>query len=311
MRKLIFAIATLSMSLSLHAQVQNIPASIYVDESIPAEARNLLTSKLTSILAANGINSNADFGRIILFARTEITQNDIVPSTPPKVSKKLTAYLTIGDVYENQIFSTCSLDLSGIGATDNKAFASAFSTIKPANPVIKDFLAVAKSKMESFYEENSNAISIGIKALVKAKEYDQAINRIISIPCFNPEAIESYRNEAIGVYQTKIDDSSLAALISAKAEWTRSKDKDGASAALAYIKQVDPASSAYADALILWDEISAKLSKDEQEAKDFARKQYEDKQAFKASILKLIENVGTAFCYNRPKEITRIVKGWW
>ena len=311
MKKIISLVATLLMSLSFYAQAQSIPASVYVDENISDDARNSLTSLLRSVLTVNGIDSNNDYQRIILFARADVTQNSIVPSTPPKVSKKVTIHLVIGDAYENQIFSTCSLDLTGIGPTDTKAFVKAFSTIKPASTTIQNFLSNAKTKMENYYAANNNSIISRSEMIVKSKEYDRAINYLLSVPCFSASAAETYREAALEIYKKKVEDTSRDAYMLAMAEWTRNRNEDGASAALEYIKQVDPASTAYSGALKLWDEISSKLSKDEQDAKDFANRQYKDEQAFKSSILKTIEKVGTAYGNNRPKEVTKIISGWW
>ena len=79
---------------------------------------------------------------------------------------------------------------------------------------------------------------------------------------------------------------------------------------MANLKQVDPASNIYPEALALWTEISDKLDSDEQEARQKALREYEDKVQFKKSIVDAVKSVGVAYGEHRPQSITKIFRRW-
>ena len=139
----VLASACYGQNISINAQV--------VDEKIPEEAARQLETKLQSALTANGYADNGYIERFVLTAKVDITQKDITPTTPSRISEKMDITLMVGDVVENKIYATVTLQSAGIGINENKAFISAFCSIMGDNPKIQQMLSEAKEKIMDYY----------------------------------------------------------------------------------------------------------------------------------------------------------------
>ena len=137
------AILSVSVAAQEHATGISLKA-VVVDDDIPAAAVKNIETKLQRALASNGIGDMDNTQRFVLAAKVDVVQNDVMPSNPPRVSKKLDLTLMVGDVVENKIYETCTMSLAGIGTNDAKAFVSAFSRVNPNNEDLQTMLAAAK-----------------------------------------------------------------------------------------------------------------------------------------------------------------------
>ena len=144
-RTLIYIIGIIWVSIS-HAQDISICAQV-VDEKIPEEAARLLETKLQSALTTNGYADNGYTERFVITAKVDITQKDITPTTPARISEKMDITLMVGDVVEDKLFASVTIQTAGIGINENKAFISAFRNIRGDNPKIQQMLNEAKIKI--------------------------------------------------------------------------------------------------------------------------------------------------------------------
>ena len=129
-----------------YAQTISINAQV-VDEKLPEEIAQNLETKLQSALTINGCADNGYTERFVLTAKVDITQKDITPTTPTRISEKMDITLMVGDVVENKLYASVTLQAAGIGTNENKAFISAFRSIKGDNPKIQQMLNEAKEKI--------------------------------------------------------------------------------------------------------------------------------------------------------------------
>ena len=81
--------------------------AIVVNEELPQEAVQNLTNRLSRAIATNGYGAIDSIERFVLVASISVTGNDVVPTTPAKVSKKMDVTLMVGDVIENKTFGSC------------------------------------------------------------------------------------------------------------------------------------------------------------------------------------------------------------
>lgn len=311
MKRLLF-VALLVLPLFAFAQqpVESIAMyPVVIGQDVPTEACSILKNKTKAIVACNGYGAMNYMDRFVLSVNVDVVSNTIVPANPPKVSKKIDLTFIVGDIFENRTFASCVLSVNGVGKNDSKALISAFSSLKTNNEAIGQMLSDASEKIVSFYDDETKFISKA-KSLSMEGKYDEAIAYLMSIPLINEQCYQKCQDYALALYKENVNAESLSAFSCAKAEWISDKSQNGAEKALTYLKKVNPASNSYPQALLLWDEISAKLSADEIEAKEAAESLYRDKQQFKMSILDACKAVGVAFGEHRPQSVTRIIKSW-
>ena len=173
------AILSVSVAAQEHATGISLKA-VVVDDDIPTAAVKNIETKLQRALASNGIGDMDYTQRFVLAAKVDVVQNDVMPSNPPRVSKKLDLTLMVGDVIENKIYETCTMSLAGIGTNDAKAFVSAFSRVNPNNEDLQTMLAAAKEEIMAYYENNCDYIISNANSLAGQQKYDEAIARLMS-----------------------------------------------------------------------------------------------------------------------------------
>ena len=299
------------MCTSLYAQTISINALV-VDENIPEEATRQLETKLQSALTANGYADNGYTERFVLTAKVNITQKDIASTTPVRISEKMDIILMVGDVVENKNFASVTIQTTGIGINDNKAFISAFHKINGNNPQIQQMLNDAKTKITDYYTVHCPEIIIRAQGLVSKQAFDEAISLLTSVPNLCEDCFIKCQQQSIAIYQQKIDYEATELLEKAKTIWATHQNVDGANKVADIIGQINPQSTHYAQIVSMREIVSAKLNADERRDWDFKMKQYEDKQLFKRSIIDTVKTVGVAWAQHQPSTIYKtIVRSWW
>lgn len=137
----------------------NLPVTaILADDTVPAEAGNAVTTKLKSILTKNGFMASDGVQRFVLTARVSVGTKDVLPTNPPRISQKIDVTFFIGDVTDNRIYESCTVEAKGIGINENKAFISSFQSISPQNKAISEMLTAAKTSISEYYRNNYKTI---------------------------------------------------------------------------------------------------------------------------------------------------------
>lgn len=285
--------------------------AVVADDDIPAAAVKNIEIKLQRALAANGIGDNDYTQRFVLAAKVDVLQNDVMPSNPPRVSKKLDLTLMVGDVVENKIYGTCTISLAGIGTNDTKAFVSAFSRVNPENEALQTMLAAAKEEIVAYYEDNCDYIISNANSLAGQRKYDEAIAGLMSVPEVCKDCYERCQAAAAEIFKQRLDADCTALLNEAKNVWMHSKDAESAAKVAGIISRIDPLWPDYPEVVKLRDEISAKLSADEKREWDMMVKKYEDEQQFKQNIVDVCREIGVAWGRNQPQTVTRNITRLW
>ena len=304
------AILSVSVAAQEHATGISLKA-VVVDDDIPAAAVKNIETKLQRALASNGIGDMDNTQRFVLAAKVDVVQNDVMPSNPPRVSKKLDLTLMVGDVVENKIYETCTMSLAGIGTNDAKAFVSAFSRVNPNNEDLQTMLAAAKEEIMAYYENNCDYIISNANSLAGQQKYDEAIARLMSVPEVCMECYEKCRAAAVEIFGQKLDADCTGLLNEAKNEWMHSKDAEAAAKVAGIISRIDPLWPDYPEVVKFRNEISAKLSADEKREWDIMVKKYEDERQFKQSIVDACREIGVAWGKNQPQTVTRNIARLW
>ena len=311
MKKYILNIIGLLISTTCYAQTISINAQV-VDEKIPEEAARNLETKLQNALVQNGYADNGYTERFVLTAKVDITQKDITPTTPARISEKMDITLMVGDVLENKLFASCTFQAAGIGTNENKAFINAFRNIKGDNPKIQQMLNEAKTKIVDYYTNQCPSIIQKAKGLVATQSYDEAIYLLTSVPDVCLDCYTQCQQQAGTIYQQKIDNEATILLEKAKTAWTTNQDAQGANEVADIISQINPKSTNYSQVVSLRNTVNKKLQADAKRDWDFKMKQYEDNQAFKRSIVDAAKAIGVAWGQHQPRTVYKtVIRHWW
>lgn len=311
MKQTIFTIISILITSVCYSQNISINALV-VDEKIPDEAARQLETKLQTALTANGYADNGYTERFVLTAKVDITQKDVTPTTPARISEKMDITLMVGDVVENKVYASVTFQSAGIGTNENKAFINAFRMIKGDNPKIQQMLADAKTKIIDYYTNNCPEIMQKAKGMVAKQAYDEAIFMLTSVPNIYHDCFIQCQQQAGQIYQQKIDAEAISLLEKAKAAWAANQNEQGANEVVDVISKINPKSANYAQVISLRNTVSAKLQADAKREWDFKMKQYRDNQAYQRSLVDAAKAIGVAWGRNQPRTIYRtVVRYWW
>lgn len=268
---------------------------------IPDSAKQLLESKMQQILTMNGVIDNSKYNRrFVMTSKVNVLSKDIISGMPQKVSQKLEVIFMIGDVLENKVYNSVSLNVVGVDLTEQKSFIKAINTIRPNNPALTEFIVNSKTRIIDFYKENAGIIIEKAEAKVRQGKMREALYDLAQVPdvCWNEYLL--CQKKMTVIYKQIIDFDGERFFQQAKVAWSKSPNKSGAKEVTSLLSKIDANASCQPKINDFLAEIESKLVADEkrewefmlqkyndrkaQEERDFEfkRKQYEDERAVKA-----------------------------
>ena len=305
MKKIILTCLLGIFSLSIIAQEDagrvSISAVQPTYENIPDAARANLETKMQRIISGCGLaSSEAD--RFIMTARIDITEKEI--NTAGMVVQRMEITFIVGDVIEEKIYGTTTINAMGIGETETKCYIKAFQSIKPNSPELMAFINKAKDDIASYYTNSCQFIIQDADRMVGLQQYGEAIATLVAVPKVCADCYTTCQNKAMDIFNIQIEQEGKQLIQDARSAWLVKRDYDCAEKALYILATVNPDAQCQSEANLLIDEINTQLRKIEAAeaaaAKarwEFKVKQYEDKmalerqkQADKATVLGTFAN---------------------
>jgi hypothetical protein len=329
---LTFLVSVGCMAQATDSDFSRISLSVVLPENntIPAEANQLLETKLKQIVTRYGIADNDLNERFVITAKSSVVQKNITPTNPPRISQRLEVTFIIGDVVENKIYETTSLTLTGIGTNETKAYISAFQNIRPDNKIFADLVNNAKAKIMQYYIANCNTYLQKARILETKQQFDEAIYTLMQVPNVSVECYNNAQNLATELVIKKINFEAEILLKQAQAKWAGANTLENAIVTLEILGKINPMATCQPQVETLIKTINDKLRADEKQEWDFKMQQYNDTKAreqrnfefmvkqhdgdHKLSRQRIEANrqVAIEFARNQPKEIntTKIVTLW-
>ncbi len=333
MKRPVFLFAVLWMACTLWAQDMQLSITALQPEyeHIPEEARRQLENRLEQILTGNGVTSGLS-DRFVLSAKVNITQRDIMPSNPPKVSERLEVTLTIGDAVDNRVFGKVTVPVAGIGVSETKAQIQAYQRLSPQNEKIQALVATAKSQIVDYYTNHCADLLAAADRRAQMGERREAIASLLAVPQECHDCYTQAQDKALALYQVEIDDEAQVYLKQAQAAWNMHHDYAQAAKAYDYLLKINPHSHAVTQADALTKEIekilraqersiAAKKAAEEAEQKARAKEvderewnlrvqQYNDNVALRKQRMDMIRDIGVAVGNHLPETVNNVVKRW-
>lgn len=302
-------------------------------EGMPKEAASQLEDKLKHIVSSSGMSDNGLTERFVLTAKVNVLEKDVVATTPVRISQKMEISFYVGDVIENKVYSSTSINVSGIGVNETKSYMEAIKRIPVNSQEIKMCIDKGKHKIVEYYENNCDYIMQEADRLAKAGEYEASIAKLVAVPKVCEICYAVSREKAVAINDERMDVEGLKLISQATAAWNVRQDYEGAGNALDLLSQVHPLAMCREKADLLMESINEKLRIDEakvaaenariaQRNWEFKMQQYNDKMEMARTkesnntmiLSKLIgaaENVGCAYGKNQPKSVTNTVMKRW
>ena len=312
MKKIYTILIVLITVYSSSAQVKlddfgRIILNTYLPENIalPAEAKNLLSTKLNQITSNNGMGGVQINPRFIITANVNIGTKDIIAGPPQMIAQNLDITLFIGDALTNTIFSNVTFSLKGVGTNENKAFIEAFKTLNPKNKELLSFLEEGKSKIINYYSSQCDFILKDAETLVKLGKFDEAIFNLSLVPEVSQNCYFTCLDRMASIYQQKIDTDCKVKFNEAKISWTASQNPAGAEKAGDILSTINPMATCQTEVSDFIKAIDAKLKADEKAKWQFKMKQYADKIAAQKEAVKIATEKGKRDAIYRESQAKR------
>lgn len=271
-------------------------------DDVPLAASEFLKNRLTSIVSTDGSVAGAGDTRFFIAGRFNHIASEVLPGPPKQTSIHTELTLYIGDTESETVFSSCTLDLRGVGNSSQKALISALRLVNSDNTRVKTFIEKGSDKILEYYDSHSDLILEKAKKAAALQCYDEAMYYAFSIP----ECCRSYSKAvSVGIeyFQNGIDRDGQKIFELARAAWITSPDANGASVALPILWEIPLGSSAYPSAEKLINEIHSVVKDD----KYFeTRRKYEDETELKKMKINSAREIGVAWGKNQQPQTTNL-----
>ena len=310
MKKLILLIL-IAFQFNMNAQVKlddfgRVILNSYLPDnnSIPAEAKKALETKLNQITTNNGMGGSSVNPRFIITAVLNVTTRDIVAGPPQMIAQNIDVTFFVGDAITNTIFSNTIISVKGVGTNENKALIDAIKNINPKNKEITDFLEEGKNKIITYYATQCDFIIKDAETSAKQEKFDEAIYKLALVPEVCKDCYFK-TSELIGnLFQQKIDSDCKTKLSKAKMLWSGQQNIKQAEEVIAVLSDINPNAACYVAAANFSKEINAKIKADEKARLELALKKYNDKIDIEKKRINAYKEVAVEYAKNQPRTIT-------
>jgi hypothetical protein len=274
------------------------------NNSIPAEAKKALETKLSQITTNNGMGGSSVNPRFIITAVLNVTTKDIISGPPQMIAQNIEVTLFVGDAITNTAFSNTIVSIKGVGTNENKALIDAIKNINPKNKDITAFLEEGKNKIINYYATQCDFIIKDAETLAKQENFDEAIYKLALVPEICKECYFK-TSELIGnLFQQKIDTDCKAKLSKAKRLWSGQQNIRQAEEVIAVLSDINPNAACYAATTTFTKEINAKIKADEKARLELALKKYNDKMELEKQQINAYKEIAVEYAKNQPKTVT-------
>lgn len=276
--------------------------SVGQGEEVPAASADYLATRLTEVVTASGISADPGMGQFFITGKFTHIVQDVVPGPPTQMAIHTYLTLYVGDLNSQTVYATTSLDLRGVGTSEQRAFINAMRGLTAGNDKVARFIASARQKIVDYYDSNFSQILARAERCSALHHYDEALWHLTSIPecCRGYDQALSATKRAFKSY---VDLEGTRLLNAARAAWAASPDEFGAVKAFESLNLIDPSSEAYAEAQQLAAEIKRTVKSD----RDFElRDKYRDAVDIEKAKVNAAREVGVAFGRGQQPSTTNI-----
>lgn len=222
------------------------------EDGLPDGAVNAMNAKLLQMTTQNHFGSMSQ--EFVLTVKTTVADKQITPTVPARYIVDLDLTFYVVGVAEQVIVAQTTVNLRGLGTTDDRAYIGAINRINPRSPELRRFMESARGKIVDYYAARVPVLLAKACSLADRSEYEQALAVLGTIP----ESVEEYpmvAEKMTDIYIRMIDKYAAVSIRTAKSKLV-TKDYEGALEELGY---VDPMSARFDESCRMVDQVKAAL----------------------------------------------------
>lgn len=262
-------------------------------EGIPQSARQLLANKMEQIAVQNGIGASASNPRFCIVPLVNVLSKEITPTAPPMQALNLEITFYIVDAASQNIFSQTSIQVKGVGQTEDKAYMQALKGVNVKAGQFKGFVEKGKEKIIEYYNSQCDVVLKGAQALAGQKKYEEALFLLLSVPDVCRECFDKSMDLSVDIYKQYANYKCTEYMAGAKAAWANMNTDKAAE----FLGKITPDMECYSEAVQLVDEIKQKQLADGANVWDFKMKQYDDSVDKEKMMIQAGKDVAVAWAY--------------
>lgn len=268
-------------------------AAIVPDEAeIPAGTQRMLQNKLTQIVTLNGLGS-VEGSQFALVPMVSVINQDVTPTAPPQIALTVEVSLYIVDAISRNIFSQTSIEIRGVGRTEERAYAQALNNLNPRHGQFRGFVEKGKEKIVEYYNSKCDVILSSAKALAGQKKYEEALHTLMSVPDISRECYDMSMNLSLDIYQEYANHKCNEYLSAARAAWAGKE----LSAVEENLGKITPDMACYSDAEQFMAQITAAVEAEGGSAWNFKMKKYDDSVDIEKMKIQAGKEVAQSWAY--------------
>lgn len=286
--------AVLSISLGTFAANCNIHFMVIPVEQgeyIPSDVNDLLVTRLTTAVTATGVAASQDADRFFITGKVSHFYKDVVAGPPVSTAIHSLLTLYIGDVINQKVYASTSIELRGVGTSETRAFINAFNQLNGKNEKLVRFIEQGRQKVLNYYDKEYPTLLKQAQLEASLKNYEKALNIVTSIPecCVGYE--EAYKL-TLSIYKDYINYECHWLVSKARAAWAASPDANGAKQAYSFLTRINPGAECFDEANNLHNEIKKVVK----ENWDFENKEkYSDAVVTERRMIDAARAIGVAY----------------
>lgn len=271
-------------------------------EDVPQASVNYLNNRLVQLLTAKGVSPDPGLGQFFIAGKFSHLLEDVLPGPPMQTALHTTLTLYIGDMASETVYATTTLELRGVGTSDQRALINAMRPINAKNSGIADFIEAGKTKVIDYFNKEYPQILRRAERMANSHDYEAAMWQLASVPecCDGYDQVE---RAILKYFKAFIDQQGQALYAKAYAVWSSDPTAAGAAEAYEYLMQIDPESSYYNKARDLAKEMKSTVKSDY----DFENRQkYNDGIDLRKSEIEAARQIGVAYGKGQQPTTTNV-----
>lgn len=277
------------------------------EADVPAAVSDQISTRFVQLLTSDEMGVSTDFSQFFITGQFSHAYKETLPGPPPQHVIRTTLTLWIGDVINKSIFSSCSVELRGVGTTEQRAYVNALKQLNARNTNVARMVQEGRQRILTYYESNYSKILQRAQSLAAQNNFDEALMLLTSIPecCSGYQKAQSL---TLTVFQKRCDKEGQSLLTEAQGIWATDPTDTGASEAMALLNQIDPSASCYKQATAL----ITKMGKTVKENWDFENKtKYNNEIDLQKRRIAAARAVGVAYGNNQKPTYITFKRSWW
>lgn len=275
-------------------------------DDVPVGVNEQLMTRFARALTSCGVAASTDYSPFFITGRFSTELKDVVAGPPATHVVKTTLTIFVGDTSSQNIYTSYSIDLRGVGNTEERAYINALKGFRGNDPKLKSAIETAKHKIIDYYDQQYPQILTKASRAASMRNYEEALMYATSIP----ECSKGFEAASVAIteyYQDYIDGQGEQLLMMARGAWAESPDASGAAEASRYLAQIDPNASCYAQAKSLVSSMQ-EVTKDNW---DFEHKEkHRDQVDLERRRIAAARAVGVAYGNNQQRK-TIVYRNTW